>query len=74
MFFLTRYTFSSLVIDALCDEAGEAGEDISVACFYLVFCGPKGAICNEYIGGTSETGCRWFWTNSCRNNGCVSEA
>ena len=33
--FLTSYNFSSLVIDTLCDEAGEAGEDIAVACFYF---------------------------------------
>ena len=32
---LTSYNFSSLVIDALCDEPGEAGEDIAVACFYF---------------------------------------
>jgi len=35
MFFLTIYDFSSLVIDALCDESGEAGEDNAVACFYF---------------------------------------
>ena len=34
-FFLTIYNFSSLVIDTLCDEPGEAGEDIAVACFYF---------------------------------------
>jgi len=32
---LTSYNFSSLVVDTLCDEAGEAGEDIAVACFYF---------------------------------------
>jgi len=35
VFFLTIYDFSSLVIDALCDESGEAGEDNAVACFYF---------------------------------------
>ena len=33
--FLTSSNISSLVIDNLCDEAGEAGEDIAVACFYF---------------------------------------
>jgi len=33
--FLTIYDYSSLVIDTLCDEPGEAGEDNAVACFYF---------------------------------------
>ena len=33
--FLTSCNYSSLVIDTLCDEAGEAQEDIAVACFYF---------------------------------------
>ena len=33
--FLTSYNISSLVIDTLCNEVGEAGEDIAVACFYF---------------------------------------
>jgi len=32
---LTSGNFSSLIIDTLCDEAGESGEDIAVACFYF---------------------------------------
>jgi len=35
MFFLIIYDHSSLVIDTLCDEAGESGEDNVVACFYF---------------------------------------
>ena len=35
MFFLTIYDYSSLVVDTLCDEPGEAGEDNAVACFYF---------------------------------------
>ena len=35
VFFLTSYNFSSLVIDTLCNEAGEVGEDIAVGCFYF---------------------------------------
>jgi len=35
MSFLTIYDYSSLVIDTLCDEPGEAGEDNVVACFYF---------------------------------------
>ena len=37
IFFLTSHNFSSLVIDTLCDEAGESDEDIAVACFYFDF-------------------------------------
>ena len=33
--FLTSYNFSSLVIDTLCNEAGETGKDIAVGCFYF---------------------------------------
>jgi len=33
--FLTISDYSSLVIDTLCDEPGEAGEDNAVACFYF---------------------------------------
>jgi len=33
--FLTIGNFSSLVIDTLCDEAGQAGEGTAVACFYF---------------------------------------
>jgi len=35
MFFLIIYDHSSLVIDTLCDEPEEAGEDNVVACFYF---------------------------------------
>jgi len=35
VFFLTSFGFSSLVIDTLCDEPGEAEGDIAVACLYF---------------------------------------
>jgi len=35
MVFLTICDYSSLVIDTLCDEPGEDGEDNAVACFYF---------------------------------------
>ena len=33
--FLTSYNFSSLVVDTLCNEAGETGKGIAVGCFYF---------------------------------------
>ena len=61
-FSLTCYNSSSLVIDTLCDEAGEAGEDISVACFYFDFAAQKeqsvgnmlGALLKQVVGGFKQ--------------------
>ena len=59
MFLLTIYNFSSLVIDTLCDEPGEAGEDIAVACFYFDSTAQKeqltasvlGTLLKQVVGG-----------------------
>jgi len=56
---LTERNFSSLVVDTLCDEAGEAAEDISVACFYFDFAAQKeqsaggmlGALLKQVVAG-----------------------
>ena len=57
--FLISYNFSSLVIDTLCDEVCEAGEDIAVACFYFDFAAQKeqsavnmlGALLKQVVSG-----------------------
>jgi len=57
--FLTICNFSSLVIDALCDEPGGAREDIAVACFYFDSTAHKeqsavsvlGALLKQVVGG-----------------------
>ena len=57
--FLTSYNSSSLVIDTLCDKAGEAGEDIAVAYFYFDSAIQKeqsvanvlGALLKQVVGG-----------------------
>ena len=61
-FSLTSYNFSSLVVDTLCDEAGEAGEDIFVACFYFDFAAQKeqsagnmlGSLLKQVVGGFKQ--------------------
>jgi len=61
-FSLTSYNSSSLVIDTLCDEAREAGEDISVACFYFDFAAQEeqsagnmlGALLKQLVGGFKQ--------------------
>ena len=61
-FVLTGCDSSSLVIDTLCDEAGEAGEDISVACFYFDFAAQKeqsagnmlGALLKQVVGSFKQ--------------------
>ena len=60
--FLTSYNFSSLVIDSLCDEPREDGEDIAVACFYFNSAAQKeqpaasvlGALLKQLIGGFKQ--------------------
>ena len=60
--FLTSYNFSSLVVDTLCDEPGEAGEDIAVACFYFDWAAQKeqstasvlGALLKQVVGGFKQ--------------------
>ena len=62
MFCLTSHNFSSLVIDTLCDEPGEPGEDISVACFYFDSTSQKeqstasvlGALLKQVVGGFTQ--------------------
>lgn len=54
--------FSSLVIDSLCDVAGDAGEDVTVACFYLDFMAQKEqsaasilrALLKQVVGGLKQ--------------------
>ena len=50
IFFLTSYNFSSLVIDTLCDEAGEAGEDIAMAYLYLDLTAQKSQSATSILG------------------------
>lgn len=47
---LINLNSSSLVIDTLCDEAGEAGEDVSVACFYFDFAAQKEQSAGSMLG------------------------
>lgn len=59
MVFLIDNILSSLVIDTLCDEAGEAREGIAVACFYLDYAARKeqsavsvlGALLRQVVSG-----------------------
>ena len=50
MLFLTSCDFSSLVIDTLCDEAGETAEDIVVACFYFNYAARKEQSAGSMLG------------------------
>jgi len=60
--FLTSYNSSSLVIDALRNKAGEAGEDIAVAYFYFDSAIQKeqsaanvlGALLKQVVGGFTQ--------------------
>ena len=60
--FSDNINFSSLVIDSLCDVAGEAGEDVTVACFYLDFAAQKEqsatsilrALLKQVVGGLGQ--------------------
>ena len=60
--FLTSYNCSSLVIDTLCDNAGEAGEDIAVACLYFDSSAQKeqsaasvlGALLKQVVSGSRQ--------------------
>lgn len=62
IFFSDKFDFSSLVIDSLCDVAGGAGEDITVACFYLDFAARKEqsatsilrALLKQVVGGLEQ--------------------
>ena len=62
MVFLIDNILSSLVIDTLCDEAGEAREDIAVACFYLDYAARKeqsavsvlGALLRQVVSGFQQ--------------------
>ena len=62
IFFLTSRHISSLVADTLCDEAGKAGEHISVACFYFDFAAQNeqsagnmlGALLKQVVSGFKQ--------------------
>jgi len=58
--FLTGSNFSSLVVDTLCNEAGGAEGDISVACFYCDFASQKEQSATGILGGLLKQVVRGF--------------